>query len=290
MGAADLLSKPVDPEDLVARLRSVLRLKAYQDQLATANAVLERRVQQRTADLYRSRMDVIWRLAKAAEHRDNETGNHVIRVGCMSRIIAETLGMDRDVVETLFVAAPLHDIGKIGIPDSILTKQGPLSEREWEVMQQHCRIGVKIVQEDTRAETAFEQWMGRSDGIHGTAAENPILQMAASIALTHHEKWDGSGYPQQLAGERIPIVGRIVAVADVFDALTSRRPYKAPYPTGKALQIMDDTAQGHFDPHVYAAFQKALPAIRAVRNLFPDATDETTSLEEAHDEADLVCG
>ena len=289
MGAADLLSKPVDPEDLVARLRSVLRLKAYQDELAAANVVLEHRVQQRTADLYRSRMDVIWRLAKAAEHRDNETGNHVIRVGCMSRIIAETLGMDRDFVETLFVAAPLHDIGKIGIPDSILTKPGPLNQEEWEAMQQHCRIGARIIQDDTQAETAFEQWMGRSHGIRGTVADNPILQTAANIALVHHEKWDGSGYPQRLAGEAIPIEGRIVAVADVFDALTSHRPYKAPYSEAAALRIMEDTARSHFDPCVYAAFQKALPAIRNVRHRFADQTDQTMSPDEVHDEACLVC-
>ena len=271
-------------------MRSVLRLKKYQDELTTINAALELRVEERTAELSRSRMDVIWRLAKAAEHRDNETGNHVIRVGCMSRILAETLGMDRDFVETLFLAAPLHDIGKIGIPDLILTKPGPLNEEEWAVMQQHCWIGVKIIHDDTRAETAFEQWMGRSCGIRGTAADNPVLQMAASIALTHHEKWNGSGYPRQLAGEKIPIEGRIVAVADVFDALTSHRPYKAPYPAEEALRIMGDMARSHFDPQVYSAFQEALPTIRDVRKLFPDGTDESTSLEEVDDEADLVCG
>ena len=114
--------------------------------------------------------------------------------------------------------------------------------------------------------------------------------MAAGIALAHHEKWDGSGYPQQLAGERIPIEGRIVAVADVFDALTSQRPYKAAYPEEAALRIMDDSARAHFDPEVYAAFQRALPEIRAVRNLFPDGINEATSLEEVCHEADLVCG
>ena len=290
LGAADLLGKPVDPEDLVARLRSVLRLKAYQDELATANAVLERRVRQRTADLCRSRMDVIWRLAKAAEYRDNETGNHVIRVGCVSRILAETLGMDRDFVETLFVAAPLHDIGKIGIPDSILMKPGPLSDEQWAVMQTHCRIGVKIIQEDTWAETAFEQWTGGPHSTRETAADNPILKMAASVALAHHEKWDGSGYPQRLAGERIPIEGRIAAVADVFDALTSQRPYKVSYLEEDALRMMGDSARRHFDPQVFAAFHKALPAIRDVRRRFPDGRNEAMSLEEVHDEADLVRG
>jgi putative two-component system response regulator len=289
-GAADLLDKPVDSEDLVARLRSVLRLKAYEDELATANAVLEGRVQQRTAELYRSRMDVIWRLGKAAEYRDNETGNHVIRVGCMSRILAETMGLDGNFVETLFLAAPLHDIGKIGIPDSILTKVGPLSEDERKVMQTHCRIGFKIIQEDTWAETAAGQWMGSFRDVHAATADNPILKMAANVALSHHEKWDGSGYPQQLAGERIPIEGRIVAIADVFDALTSRRRYKASYAEAEALRIMGEVAPGHFDPEVYAAFHTPLPAIRAFRKLFPEGVEEATSSEEVYDEANLVCG
>ncbi len=290
LGAADLLGKPVDPEDLVARLRSVLRLKAYEDQLAAANAELEARVQQRTAELYRSRTEVIWRLGKAAEYRDNETGNHVIRVGCTSRILAETLAMDREFVETLFLAAPLHDIGKIGIPDSILTKTGPLSEEEWKVMQTHCWIGVKIIQEDAWAEAALDQWMRRLRDEERIGPDNPILEMAASVALTHHEKWDGSGYPQKLAGEEIPIEGRIVAVADVFDALTSHRRYKAAYSEAEALRIMGESVRRHFDPQVYAALHKALPANRDFRKLFPDVTDEATSLKGVCDEATLICG
>ncbi len=134
LGADDLLSKPVDADDLVARLRSVLRLKESQDELATQNERLEERVCERTAELYRSRMEVVWRLGKAAEYRDDETGNHVIRVGCMCRIIAETMGMDREFIENLFVAAPLHDIGKIGIPDTVLLKPGPLNRDEWRMM------------------------------------------------------------------------------------------------------------------------------------------------------------
>jgi putative two-component system response regulator len=290
LGAADLLNKPVDSEDLVARLRSMLRLKTYQDELKAHNAALEHRVQERTAELVRSRLEVIWRLGKAAEHRDNETGNHVIRVGCMSRIIADALGMDRDFVETLFVAAPLHDIGKIGIPDSVLAKPGPLTDAEWEVMKQHCRLGARILQEDTRAEAAFEQWLSRP-GVPGSrAADNPVLQMAARVALMHHEKWDGGGYPNELAGEGIALEARIVAVADVFDALTSYRPYKAPYAEVEALQIMEDSARSHFDPAAYAAFRRSLPAIRSVREQFPDRACGTLVSEETCNEADLVCG
>jgi putative two-component system response regulator len=290
LGAADLLNKPVDPEDLVARLRSMLRLKAYQDELKTQNAVLEDKVQQRTAELQHLRMDVIWRLGKAAEHRDNETRNHVIRVGCASRIIAERMGTDRDFVDTLFVAAPLHDIGKIGIPDSILTKAGPLNDREWKIMKQHCQLGAKILQEDARAEAAFFQWLGHAPELGGNAAGNPVLRVAATVALSHHEKWDGTGYPQGLAGEAVPVEARIVAIADVFDALTSRRSYKAPYPEDEALEILEDTAAGHFDPAVYAAFLESLPAIRSVQGQFSDQACVWPALEEARREADLVCG
>lgn len=289
LGAADLLNKPVDPEDLIARLHSVLRLKSYQDELKTYNNVLEGKVQARTAELFRSRMDVIWRLGKAAEHRDNETGSHVIRVGCMSRIIAETLGMDRESVETMFVAAPLHDLGKIGIPDAILMKAGPLSHDEWETMKQHCWIGARILLEDTPAEGVSREWLGSPNKIDNETGDNPVLRTAANIALMHHEKWDGTGYPQKLAGERITLEARIVAIADVFDALTSRRPYKAPYPEDEAIQIIHETAGSHFDPQVYAAFRESLPAIRAIRERLPDGTSRSPAPEEAPDEADLVC-
>lgn len=290
LGAADLLSKPVDPEDLIARLRSMLRLKAYQDQWKAQNALLERRVRERTEELDRLRMDVIWRLGKAAEQRDNETGTHVIRVGCMSRILANALGMDKAFVENLFVAAPLHDIGKIGIPDSILAKPGPLTDSEWQIMKQHSRIGCRILQEDTRAESVFEQCLGRPPVRGRKAVDNPVLQMAARVALMHHEKWDGSGYPHGLEGEEIAIEARIVAIVDVFDALTSFRPYKPPYSEARALEIIERSASRHFDPDVYAAFQESLPALRAVRAQFPDDGYATSLPQETCDEAHLVCG
>ncbi len=288
LGADDLLSKPVDPEDLLARLRSALRLKTYEDELALHNQRLEEQVRERTAALYRSRMEVVWRLAKAAEYRDDETGNHVIRVGCMSRIVAETLGMDRQFVETIFAAAPLHDIGKIGIPDAILLKPGALSRDEWHVMRRHCRIGAKILAEETAVEGAFEKWLGRCDG-DGKRFDNPILQMATNVALMHHEKWDGTGYPQQLSGEHILMEARIVAVADIFDALTSRRPYKEPYPESEALEILRDMARSHFDPQVYEAFRKSFPAIRSVREQLSDSSDLPLTFREAHIEADPIC-
>ena len=160
MGATDLLSKPVEMADLIARIRGALRLKGYQDQLHAQNELLERKVLERTAQLTESRLNIIWRLAKAAEYRDEDTGNHVIRVGCYSRAIGETLGLDKQTVERLFITAPLHDIGKIGMPDSILLKPGKLTESEWQVMRQHCEIGARILQEQSKALPLLQSWQG----------------------------------------------------------------------------------------------------------------------------------
>ena len=290
LGAADLLSKPIEAEDLLARLRNVLRLKSYQDELKASNRRLERAVQQRTEELFHSRLDIIWRLGKAAEHRDQETVNHVVRVGCISRAVAEVIGLDHHFVETLFLAAPLHDIGKIGIPDAILLKRGSLSPDEWAVMKQHCHIGARILGEDPHIRSAFLQWCGASAQAAGRPFENPFLEMAASIALTHHEKWDGSGYPQELAGEEIPLEARIVAIADVFDALTSWRPYKDARPEHEALEIIAAAEHSHFDPAVYAAFLHALPEIRAIRSQFADnRASASAEVRQTRDEKDLVC-
>lgn len=270
LGAADLLSKPVDPEELIARLGSVLRLKEYEDQLRIRNDDLEAMIRLRNTEMRQSRMEVIWRLGKAAEHRDTDTGNHVVRVGCISRIIAERLGCDRAFVEAVFVAAPLHDIGKIGIPDAILFKPCPLTAKEWAVMRQHCVIGSRILRDDAKAKSVFDKWLHAPDAFRNPARYLPELETAASIALTHHEKWDGSGYPQGLAGEQIPLEARIVAIADVFDALVSRRPYKAPYSPAEAVQIIDQGAGGSFDPQIHAAFNDALPSILSIHDQFAD--------------------
>lgn len=290
LGAADLLNKPVEPEDLLARLRSVLRLKSYQDELQVANDTLERRVQERTEELFHSRLDIIWRLGKAAEHRDVETRNHVIRVGCCSRLIAEILGKSRGFVETLFLAAPLHDIGKIGIPDVILLKRGPLGPGQQAIMRNHCILGERILREDSKVRTEFLEWRGASSRAEVEGFRNPFLEMAASIALTHHEKWDGSGYPQGLAGEEIPLESRIVGICDVFDAMTSKRPYKEAYPEKVALKIIDDACGRHFDPNVYAAFLEALPDIRSTHERFSDGEDVFPESEETWHEEDLVRG
>ena len=281
LGAADLLNKPVAREDLVARLRSALRLKSYQDELKGHNDQLERVVQERTQELVASRVDIIWRLGKAAEFRDQETGNHVVRVGCYSRTIAHAMGLDNEFVDNVFLGAPLHDLGKIGIPDSILLKPGKLSDHEWRIMQQHCAIGAEILGDDGKIKRIFGHFGGLQTHPTSPEVENPVLRMATSIALTHHEKWDGSGYPQGLAGQAIPLESRIVAVADVFDAVISNRPYRIARPEDEALTIIESTVGSHFDPRVHEAFLRALPEIRTIRARFNDDVVMFPELEGA---------
>jgi putative two-component system response regulator len=273
-GAVDLLNKPVDSGQLVARLKSVVGMKEYEDQLRDANEALCEKVERQTVDLAQTRMNVICRLGMAAEFRDEDTGNHVIRVGCFSRIIAATMGMPPPFVEMLFLAAPLHDIGKIGIPDSVLLKPGPLSDQEWAIMKRHCEIGESILRDQSKAMfSMFDWYMGDSSATRMRESHDPVLDMAATIALSHHEKWNGGGYPRQLSGEDIPVEARIVAVADVFDALTSHRPYRPARPEGEALTIMESTVGAHFDPRVFAAFTQSLPQIRVIRERLTAADD-----------------
>lgn len=261
MGAADLLTKPTEADELVARVASALRFKQCHDQLKEHNAALEVRVQQRSRELSQVRLEVIWRLAKAAEFHDEETGNHVIRVASYSRAIGEQLGLDQEFLEKLFVTAPLHDIGKIGISDSILLKPGPLTPDEKEVMKQHCVIGARILRDECKATQALRG----SQRKRPETATDPLLEMASAIALTHHEKWNGTGYPQGLAGDAIPIAARIVAIADVYDALTSNRPYKTAYSQEKSLEILAEGKGSHFDPEVFEAFHSTLPKILEIK-------------------------
>lgn len=265
LGATDLLSKPVEREDLLARLRNVIRLKECQDAIKSHNAHLEDLVEERTAELAASRHEIIWRLAKAGESRDEDTGNHVVRVALYCKIIAEKLQMEPKFVRLLFLSSPLHDIGKIGIPDSLLLKPGKLTDEEWSIMRTHCRIGTEILDQDAKMVAAVNKWAPESLANIRSRAENPILDMASRIALCHHEKWDGSGYPEGLAREDIPIEARIVAIADVYDALCSPRPYKAAMAEDKALEIIRSGEGKHFDPAVLAAFEEGLPDIREIR-------------------------
>lgn len=273
LGAIDLLNKPVEPSQLIARLRSVLQLKAYEDELRAKNDSLNETICQQTLDLAKTRLSVVCRLGMAAEFRDEATGNHVIRVGSYSRAVGAALGMPPSFLEMLLLAAPLHDIGKIGIPDSVLLKPGPLTDDEWAIMQRHCEIGHRILCEQSKSVVPLFDSFALDASETKAAVENhdPVLEMAASIALTHHEKWDGSGYPQGLRGETIPIESRIVAIADVFDALTSNRPYGAARPEEEALTIIEASVGSHFDPRVYDAFLKALPEIRGIHARFADS-------------------
>lgn len=264
MGATDLLNKPVDPQDLVARIRSVLRLKSCHDELKSHNEILEQRVNERTAELAASRLDIIWRLGKAAEYRDEETGNHVVRVGYYCRTLARAMGMEPDFAETLFLASPLHDIGKIGIPDSILLKRDVLSDPEWEVMKRHCQIGGAILQNDPRPRSTRPASLGESAAPFARS-RNPMLAMAASVALTHHERWDGTGYPAGLEREQIPLESRIVAVADVYDALRSERPYKRAQTEAESFDIIASESGRQFDPEVYTAFEGVADEFASIR-------------------------
>lgn len=254
LGASDFLAKPVDPSEMTLRVENVLAVKAYQDHLAEYSERLERQVRIRTEELERSRQEAIHCLARAGEYRDDNTGHHVIRVGRYAGLIASELGFDDSTVELIEQAAQLHDVGKIGIPDSILHKPGKLDASEYEIIQEHCRIGRHIIDPLSQEETAClksHTSIGRS--IMGST-HSPVLQLAAVIADSHHEKWDGSGYPHGLKGDDIPLEGRIVAVADVFDAVSTARPYKEAYPISKCLEILAEGRGKHFDPQVLDAF------------------------------------
>ncbi|MEX2315549.1 MAG: HD domain-containing phosphohydrolase, partial [Pirellulales bacterium] len=254
LGAADFLGKPLDPSELVARVRNVLAVKEYQNRLQNYSKDLEAAVRQRTTELEASRQDVIHCLARAAEYRDDDTGYHIIRVGKYARLLGKALGMSDDESDVLEQAAQLHDVGKIGIPDAVLLKPGKLTSEEFQVMRTHCGFGQHILNPVSSEE---EEVLRRHAEVGAKILEvgtSPVLVMAERIAMTHHEWWDGSGYPLKLAGEEIPLEGRITAVADVFDALSSKRCYKEAFPLDKCFDIMQSERGTHFDPAVLDAF------------------------------------
>jgi putative two-component system response regulator len=254
LGATDFLNKPIDPFELIPRVRNALLIKSHKEDFAGESARLEAMVRRRTEDLSRSRQQLILGLAKAAEHRDDDTGNHVLRVGRYAGMIAKQMGWPEPRVQMLELAAQLHDVGKIGIPDSILFKPGKLDPQEWELMRKHCSFGVDIVEPVSMQDLSKLRAHARLGAEMLHVRSSPMMMMAARIAQTHHEKWDGSGYPIGLAGEDIPIEGRITAVADVFDALSSERPYKKAFPRQKCFDIIQEGRGNHFDPQVVDAF------------------------------------
>lgn len=237
------------PADLLPRVRNSLLLKAHIDQQAEYSSRLELEVRERTADLAKSRQELVHVLACAAEHRDQETGNHVVRVGRYAGLIARQLGMNELRVEVIEQAAILHDVGKLGISDTILLKPDRLTTQEFANIQRHCEFGSNILQAKPTSAGQRQIIQGPPDAI-----SSPILRIAAIIAASHHEKWDGSGYPAGLRGEAIPLEARITAVADVFDALSSQRPYKKALPYQECFAILEQGRGKHFDREVLDAF------------------------------------
>jgi len=281
-GATDFLSKPVDSSELVSRVQNTLTVKRHHDHLANHAIQLAEQVKERTKALERSREQIIHCLARAAEFRDNETGEHVIRVGKYSAVIANQLGFDWNYCQKIELAAQLHDVGKIGIPDSILLNPNKLSHEEFEIMKTHCELGMDIVNPIAKEEgeqIRRHASMGASI-IDGT--DSPMLQLAVEITKTHHEKWDGTGYPNGLKGDKIPIAGRIVCVADVFDALSSERPYKPKFSLKKCLEIMISERGTRFDPQVLDAFFHRLADVERIRRDFKDGSNVKNITQYRH--------
>lgn len=265
LGATDFLAKPVDPLELVPRVRNALTSKAFQDHLARHAEDLEQIVRRRTAELEASRREVIHCLARAADYRDDVTGRHVVRVGRYAGILARAIGLKPDDVEAIELAAQLHDVGKIGIPDSILHEPGKLSSEMFTIMQRHCGFGQRILAPLDETDAAKLRSQSELGGGMLSFSSSPILLLAARIAQTHHERWDGTGYPLGLAGSDIPLEGRITAIADVFDALTSARPYKPAFPREKSVAIMQEGRGTHFDPELLDAFFACIDQITQVQ-------------------------
>lgn len=254
LSASDFLSKPVDALELTPRVRNVVDLKRFHDHLKNYNNELESAVRLKTMELETSRREVLTCLARAAEFRDDDTGQHIVRVGRYAGIIARGLELSDQYVDMIEQAAQLHDVGKIGIPDSILQKPDKLTAEEREQMERHPGYGKKILQSLSRHDQPFTCAHSRIGGQILEATHSPLLQMAYRIALTHHERWDGTGYPIGLSGEDIPLEGRITAAADVFDALSSERPYKKAFPVDECFRILTDGRGSYFDPDVIDAF------------------------------------
>jgi len=250
LGATDFLSKPVDPNEVRVRLKNLLALRRNHLKLQDRNKWLADSVRDATKVIVDRERELVMRLARAAEFRDPETGGHIQRMAHYSEIIARELGESEEYCDLLLKAAPMHDVGKLGTPDIILLKPGKLTESEFEVMKQHALIGFKI--------------------LDGSASR--LIQLAAEVAISHHEKYDGTGYPNKLAGDAIPLSGRIVAVADVFDAFTSKRPYKEPWPLDRAVQFLRDQSGSHLDPGCVAAFLRRWEDILAIRAQYQDDT------------------
>lgn len=256
IGAVDYIVKPFSPSVVRSRVHTHIKLKHAQDALENQNVILEERVIKRTGELRdtlrqlkESNLETILRLAKASEYKDDDTGAHLVRMSHYSAVLARKIGFSDEEIEEIQSAAPMHDLGKIGIPDRILLKPGPLTDDEWTTMRGHSKMGADILKDSS----------------------SKLISIGQTVAISHHEKWDGTGYPGRLRGEEIPLVGRIVAIADVFDALTSKRPYKKPFSLEKSYGIIKEGRGRHFDPDVVDAFFDSEGDILRIKERYQDS-------------------
>lgn len=247
-GANDFLTKPIDRIEFTARARNMLSIRAGQKYLANRAEELAVMVDERTQEIRNRERELIFRICRAAEFRDPETGAHIQRMAHYSQVIAIGLGLDATACKLILEAAPMHDVGKIGIPDYILLKPGKLTPEEFEVMKGHAKLGAELLKD----------------------SGSEVLRAGAEIALSHHEKYDGTGYPNGVKGTDIPLFGRIVAVADVFDALTSERPYKKAWTLEAAVQLLEEGRGKHFDPLCVEAMLASWDAVLEIRERFQD--------------------
>lgn len=254
-GANDYINFPFDKIEFVARVTNLLKISQAQKIILHQNEILEYKVAGRTKklretqdELHESRLEIVWRLGRAAEFRDNETGLHIIRMSKIACLLAQSVGLNDEEVDLILNASPMHDIGKLGIPDRILLKPGRLDDAEWEVMKTHTQIGADIL----------------------SGSNSTLLELAHDIALSHHEKWDGTGYPNQISGDDISFAARVSAMADVFDALTSVRPYKLAWSVEDTMDYMRRESGTQFDPSLVSVLEKELPEVLKIKEAYSE--------------------
>jgi len=250
-GAKDFLVKPYDSIEVLLRIRNFLEVRMLHRELSNQNKILEEKIQIRTEQLYQTQKDVIERLSRALDYRDSSTGTHTTRMSQYTFYLASAVGLSPMECAIMSTASLLHDVGKIGIPDSILQKPGKLSSEEWKIMKTHTTIGSELL----------------------SGSNSKFLKLGEEIALSHHERWDGSGYPKGLKKEKIPLTSRICGLCDVLDALTSHRPYKNAWPIEDAVKEIKSGSGTHFDPHIVDCFFKILPQIYSIHDQYGDSQE-----------------